>query len=192
MVTLLILVAVLGALLAGVAFLVIHRKEAPQTTSEDESEEEVPAQVMPPLVVTDPYFLERLDQCIRDEMSRGEVKVETLADKMCLSRSQLNRRVQALVGMSTSNYTTQLRLEEACRLLQHDTILPVSEIALRCGFEDAAYFTRAFKRYSGLPPTAYRKAAMTRGNPPNPEPDSPENSRGTAFMQNPKKVTMQN
>lgn len=107
----------------------------------------------------DKAFLNRLRQFIDEEMSNGEVKVETLADKMCLSRSQLNRKVKAITGMSTLNFSSNYRLCEASRLLreQHDMI--VSEIARKCGFDDAAYFARVFRQFTGQSPTAYRKAA---------------------------------
>lgn len=132
------------------------------------SEQQVPQ----PLEVTEPQplsefdrsFLERLDAAIADQMVRGDVKVEKLADQMCLSRSQLNRRVKALTGVSTICYSNQIRMNKACRMFQSDPNTTVSEIAQQCGFEDASYFTRAFKRFTGMAPGAYRKQFLNNKN----------------------------
>lgn len=103
-------------------------------------------------------FLERLTSVVYAEMEQGKVEVETLAEKMFLSRSQLNRKVKMLTGMSTSNYSINLRLKRACELLHSGTDISVSEVATRCGFEDPAYFTRIFKQRVGKSPTVYRKS----------------------------------
>jgi len=47
---------------------------------------------------------------------------------------------------------------EAKRLLKF-TIRPAKEIAFELGFDDPAYFNRAFKKYSGLSPIAWRNQA---------------------------------
>ena len=105
----------------------------------------------------DNRFMERLTTAIMEEMGHGKVEVEQLTDRMCISRSQLNRRVNAITGMSTSNYSIQLRLQCACKQLREQSDVPVAEIAFRCGFDDAAYFARIFKRRLGTSPSAYRK-----------------------------------
>ena len=105
----------------------------------------------------DNRFMERLTTAIMEEMGHGKVEVEQLTDRMCISRSQLNRRVNAITGMSTSNYSIQLRLQCACKQLREQPDVPVAEIAFRCGFDDAAYFARIFKRRLGTSPSAYRK-----------------------------------
>lgn len=105
----------------------------------------------------DRQFLERLRVTIREDMVYGKVDIEALADKMCISRSQLNRRVKALTGMSTSNYSVQLRLMYACELLAGEPETSVNAVAMRCGFDDAAYFARIFKQRIGMPPSTFRK-----------------------------------
>ena len=112
-----------------------------------------------PLSLTDSdrQFLDRLQKFILEGMAHGKVEIESLADQMCLSRSQLNRRVKTLTGQSTSNYSIQLRLSHACELLTTEPELTVADVALRCGFDDAAYFTRLFRRRIGVAPTTFRK-----------------------------------
>ena len=106
----------------------------------------------------DRLFKERLDVIIRQEMQSGKVEVGMLADKMCLSRSQLNRRTKKVTGMTTSVYSTHIRLQEACRLLREEPDTSIAVVAQRCGFDDPAYFARVFRRQTGATPSDYRKS----------------------------------
>lgn len=124
--------------------------------SEEKVEEETTVPENSPTEANN-IFLNQLTNIINEEMAHGRVEIESLADKMCISRSQLNRRVNALTGMSTSNYAMQLRLEKACRLLLEEPSMPIGEIAMHCGFEDAAYFTRIFRQRMGQSPSAFRR-----------------------------------
>ncbi|MNY45070.1 Xylose operon regulatory protein [compost metagenome] len=47
------------------------------------------------------------------------------------------------------------RLEEGSRLLLH-TELPITEIALRCGYTDHSAFSRQFRALTSLSPSQYR------------------------------------
>ena len=55
----------------------------------------------------------------------------------------------------------RLRLQYAADLLATGSAVPVREIALRCGFADAAYFCKAYKRAFGETPTQTRRAAAS-------------------------------
>jgi len=136
----------------------VQTAPAEVTEADEEADEQEPPK-MARIVISgnEQQFLNRFKEVVFEEMGRGKVEIETLADRMCISRSQLNRKINALTGMSTSNYSIQLRLGHACKLLLEDTDTPIGEIALHCGFDDAAYFTRIFKRRIGVAPTAYRK-----------------------------------
>jgi AraC-like DNA-binding protein len=75
----------------------------------------------------------------------------------------LSRALSQVTGRPTKELITDRRLLEASRLLRF-TDLTVGEVAFRAGFEDQLYFSRAFKRHRGEPPTAYR--ARVRGHRP--------------------------
>lgn len=73
------------------------------------------------------------------------------------SKDHIRRRFQQCTGMSPTAYLRDVRLRYAKRLLgQRDTLhLPVHEIAAMCGYLDAAYFCRIFRRETGLSPMEY-------------------------------------
>ncbi len=78
------------------------------------------------------------------------------------SEFHFSRAFTAVFGDSPYAYMLQMRLTEACRLLEKGG-QPVAEVALACGFNDAATFTRAFKRHHGRPPSLFMdRARMVR------------------------------
>jgi AraC-like DNA-binding protein len=64
-----------------------------------------------------------------------------------------------LTGFGFLDYLTQIRLQEAQRLLR-TTALSLSDISEMCGFSGSNYFGDVFRRYTGLSPSAYRKIGM--------------------------------
>ncbi|MDH5766951.1 MAG: helix-turn-helix domain-containing protein, partial [Gammaproteobacteria bacterium] len=59
-------------------------------------------------------------------------------------------------GSTLIEYTQNLRIEEAKRLLEAGP-MPVDDISITCGYEDASFFRRLFKRLTGLSPSQYRR-----------------------------------
>lgn len=101
-------------------------------------------------------FLERVTTLIYKEITNTDSLIETLSSEVCLSSSQLNRKIKAITGMTTSNYILRTRLNKAKKQLaiSHK---PIGEIAMECGFNDFAYFSRSFKREFGMTPTTFQR-----------------------------------
>lgn len=74
-----------------------------------------------------------------------------------LSRRELERRMQKLIGRSPKEEITRIQLERAKRLLT-ETDLAAAVIAVKCGFAEPKYFSQVFHTKTGLPPGAYRKS----------------------------------
>ncbi|MBQ8127545.1 MAG: helix-turn-helix domain-containing protein [Prevotella sp.] len=91
-------------------------------------------------------------------LPKGDLSLETLADELSLSGSQLNRRIKLLTGVTAQQYVLQVRLEHARLLLQEHPGMSVAEIGFQCGFESAASFSRAFRRAFGVAPSQFRTA----------------------------------
>jgi len=105
----------------------------------------------------DNELLQKVIDVVKNQMSNGSLSIESLANDMCLSRSQLNRRIKAVTGVTSQQYVMRVRLEHAKNLLD-DSNLQVSEVAYQCGFDDVASFSRAFKRTFGKSPSQHRNA----------------------------------
>jgi YesN/AraC family two-component response regulator len=79
--------------------------------------------------------------------------------KLCgMDSFRLSRSFRAAFGMPFREYLLRFRVKEACRLLQRPD-MPVADVAALAGFNDASYFSRAFKRYAGVPPSEYAASA---------------------------------
>lgn len=83
--------------------------------------------------------------------------VEDLASEVGVSRTVLADRFTATVGQSPIRYLTAWRLELAGQRLL-ETQDSIAEVALAVGYESEAAFNRAFKRFTGQPPAAWRRA----------------------------------
>ena len=101
-------------------------------------------------------FINKLVNQIYEDMQSGDISVEKLSKTMFISRSQLSRKVLNLTGMSTSDFVMQVRMGKARRLLE-DTTTPITEVAMKCGFNDPSYFTRMFKKTYDITPSQARK-----------------------------------
>lgn len=72
------------------------------------------------------------------------------------SRRTLERRFQDRLGRTPAEEVRRLHMSHARQLLR-TTDLTLSEIAVRCGYEHASHFCRAFKRENDMTPTEYRQ-----------------------------------
>lgn len=81
--------------------------------------------------------------------------IDRLATAAQLSRAHFVRQFTTSVGTAPSIYVLDKRMQLAERLLLA-TDETVGSIAASCGFADGNYFAKAFRRYSGITPSAYR------------------------------------
>ena len=72
------------------------------------------------------------------------------------SESHLNRLVMRATGMALHTYILNTKVCRATELLV-STDKSIAEIAQQLAFYDSSHFASVFRRYIGLPPTAYRK-----------------------------------
>jgi AraC-like DNA-binding protein len=84
------------------------------------------------------------------------LRLVTLAKAAGLSERSLTRHFTQHFGESVGRYITRVRIGHACRLLT-ETPMPISVIAARSGFTNAANFNRQFKAAKDLTPAAYRR-----------------------------------
>ena len=106
-------------------------------------------------VSVDQIFLEKTIRTIEKHFEDEQFGVEKLADEMNMSVSQLNRKLNALVDQPPGQLIRSFRLQRAADLLKQNAGT-VAEICYRVGFNDQAYFSRAFKKQFGTSPSEYK------------------------------------
>ncbi len=84
-----------------------------------------------------------------------KISVEKLAEMCNVSKYHFCRIFKTVTGMSVLQYQTEYRLQIADIFLEKST-KSVSEIAEICGFDDMCYFSRCYKKHTGMSPKQKR------------------------------------
>lgn len=98
----------------------------------------------------------------RQLLAQEAMSVDKLAEQMGLSSRTLQRKLQALFGVSYSDYVRKVQMQLVLGQLQRGA--SVKEAARVAGFRDQAYLTRVFRQSFAMSPTEYRKRRMTEND----------------------------
>lgn len=102
----------------------------------------------------DKDFLSKLQAEIDKHLSNPDFSIDTLADKMYMSRSNFYRKIKTISGMPPNDYLKVIRLNKAAELLENKNIR-INEISGMVGFNSPSYFARCFKTQFGVSPKDY-------------------------------------
>lgn len=94
-------------------------------------------------------FIQKVLNFIYDNIENSSLNVEKLSSHLCLSRSQVYRKIKALTGLSPIEFIRRVRLERSRTIFKNDKNLNVSEVAHKVGFLSASYFTVCYKKQFG-------------------------------------------
>ncbi|NLL79442.1 MAG: AraC family transcriptional regulator [Clostridiales bacterium] len=101
---------------------------------------------------------EKLD-AMREYMKshfKEDITLDRLSELFFISKYHLAREYKQAFGITPGNDLTVIRISEAKSLLRF-TAEPVSHIARLCGYPDANYFTKVFRKSEGITPLEYRR-----------------------------------
>lgn len=104
--------------------------------------------------INDSRILRALD--FIHENPDSNLSLELLAEKVFLTPQHLSVLFKNQVGVLFSEYLSNLRITLAKAALQNQ-LLSIKEISGLCGFQDADYFCRFFKKNVGLTPSQFRR-----------------------------------
>jgi signal transduction histidine kinase/DNA-binding response OmpR family regulator/sugar lactone lactonase YvrE len=100
-------------------------------------------------------FYKKLIEAIEANLADENFNTTSLAECMNMSRSQLYRKILAVVNRPAGELIREIRMKHAeARLLQTDE--QVSTIAYSLGFKNVSHFTKTFTSKFGVPPTRFR------------------------------------
>ena len=104
----------------------------------------------------DEIFLSKLNEEIEKHISDENFSVESLTDIIGVSRSNLQRKLKSISGVTPGDYLRNYRLKRACKLLL-ESDLRINEVAFYVGFNSASYFTKAFIKCYKMSPKEFVK-----------------------------------
>ncbi|KKN98763.1 hypothetical protein LCGC14_0144430 [marine sediment metagenome] len=108
-------------------------------------------------------FAEQVKQRIRALVSEREVSEELVATPFNMSPRHLRRKLSE-THTTYEKLLDEVRMELAMRLIQEGR-LNLGRIAFELGFLDPSSFTRAFRRWTGMSPTAFKDKASGKSSP---------------------------
>jgi len=89
-----------------------------------------------------------------------DITLQLLAEKFSISKNYLSKLFKSETGFGINEYLNIIRIKSAEHLLTSSNI-PMTEVAVQCGFNDSNYFSSVFKKINGSAPLQYRKKHQT-------------------------------
>lgn len=100
-------------------------------------------------------YVDNAISCMNSEYSSG-ITIKDVSDRLGLNRSYFSALFSRRMGVSPSDYLSNLRLERAIELLTLYHESP-SVVATSVGYKDLYHFSRMFKKHYGMSPREYVK-----------------------------------
>lgn len=110
-------------------------------------------------------FVDKAVSCIRSEYMT-DLTVASLSERLGVDRSYFSAQFKKRTGQPPGQYLAHYRLQKAAELLTTYG-QPPSMAALSTGHSDLFHFSRMFKRFFGVSPRAYYRAAVNSSSPSN-------------------------
>ncbi len=101
-------------------------------------------------------FVIKVRKAIEANLHSSDFDVEKLCRYLAMSHSQVHRKLTALTGLSATHFIRYVRLVKAKEMI-NSSGFSISAIAMDCGFDDPAYFSRVFKQEFGVTPQGWRE-----------------------------------
>ncbi len=99
--------------------------------------------------------LSRVLNFIHDNLTK-RITIDQAAELMNYSSCYFSKYFHRRVGISFQDYVIEKRIELAKELLQRNQEMKISSVAFRCGYNDVSYFSRIFKKRTGMTPQQYQ------------------------------------
>ncbi len=94
---------------------------------------------------------------ISKNFTNPQLNVTSICKTFYISESQLRRVFHKALNQSPLSYIQSMRLGLAKSMLSgNNGAIPMEEIAYSCGFSSLPYFSRLFKKYTGVPPSKFK------------------------------------
>ncbi len=106
-----------------------------------------------------PKAVEEAARYINDNRHDAGLQLRDVAKKFEVSQSYLTELLKKHYGANYREFINRCRIREATERLELNANERISEIAYGVGFHTLSHFNRAFRKVTGMTPSAYRRAA---------------------------------
>lgn len=107
-------------------------------------------------VVNNGNVVDKAIQYINENYKNSDLNLTSLSKRFFVSESYMTRIIKKKINKSFSTYITELRMEEAIKLLSSKDDIMVGLVAEAVGYSSHHYFCRVFKTYTGVTPIEFK------------------------------------
>ena len=108
--------------------------------------------------ILDKEFIQTIINVIENNLHNESFNSESLAKELFVSRSQLNRKLNAITNQGPGEFIRIYKLKRAAQMIIENK-LSITQIAYEVGFGSPAQFTRAFQKYFNCLPSDFNDTA---------------------------------
>lgn len=109
-----------------------------------------------------PWQVTRVREYIESHIAQG-IRVSDLSGLVHRTAAHFSRAFKRTFGLTPHAYVLRRRIELASQLMIESST-PLSEIALKCGFNDQAHLSKRFRIHTGATPAAWRRTQMSESS----------------------------
>ena len=106
---------------------------------------------------SDNEFIQKIIDTIEKNLNNEKFNSDTLAKELFLSRSQLNRKLQAIANQGPGEFIRTIKLKRAAQMILENR-LSITQIAYEVGFGSPAQFSRAFQKHFSCLPSEFKQS----------------------------------
>ena len=103
----------------------------------------------------DEKYLQDAIDCVNRHLDNAEFDIPQFISEMATSRTTLHKKLKSLTGLNATGFVRNVRLKAACKIMDENKTIRISELAYAVGFNDPKYFSICFKKEFGMQPTEY-------------------------------------
>ena len=101
-------------------------------------------------------FVCKLKENIANNFTNGDFDLKEVNLELGVSKDYLRHCFKKVTGFTPLEYLMNMRIQQSKTYLIQNQHMPIEQIALECGFKDGYYFSRCFKKKTGVSPSEFR------------------------------------
>lgn len=111
----------------------------------------------PQVTSYDDIFIKELMKTLESQLENSSLNVDMLATDLNMSRTVFYKKVKSLLGITPVDLIRDIRIKRAVQLIEVGGF-SLTEVAYMCGFSDSNYFSKCFKKATGVTPSKYKES----------------------------------
>ena len=106
-------------------------------------------------------LMDKVKQYLQYNYMQYDISLDSVSKIVNMAPAYFSSRFKKCFAVNFVDYVAELRMNAAKELLQ-DPLRSTAEIAGMVGYDSANYFTRAFKKHTGMTPTEFRRVQIRK------------------------------